>query len=472
MSESIKMPALGESVTEGTVATWLKQVGDNVNIDEPILEVSTDKVDTEVPSPIAGVLEKIEVPEGETVAVGTILAYIGDGTTVTDTPPADNTQSVSKTTSIAEPVAPVTTPTPAVTPVTGVPVSTPMTTPPAPSTPPATPVTPVPPVSVAKVVENHAGAYVTPIVRKLAKELAVDLETVKGTGVGGRIRRQDIEVAAAAKLAATQPATPAVTAGTATNTESVKSQLAQKAATVASKRGTQEKMTRLRATIASRMVESLATSAQLTTVMEVDVTRIVNLRTQVKDNFQAREGTKLTFLPFFIKAATEALKAHPIINASVVGDEIVYHQDEHVGIAVDTEKGLFVPVIKNAGNLNIAGIAKTVDDLAKRTRSGKIDPTELSGSTFTITNTGSVGALMDTPIINQPNVAIMGTGAIFRAPAVVKDQDGNESIAIRSKCYLSISYDHRVVDGADASRYLRDVKLRLEEADFGSEVGL
>ncbi len=441
----VKMPALGESVSEGTVTTWLKEVGDTVELDEPILEVSTDKVDTEVPAPASGILTQILVGEDETVAVGTVLAHIGS-----EVAPAAPTPVAA----MPSPVTP-STPTP---PAVAAPV--------APATPAVSPFA------------TTADTYVTPIVRKLARDLEVDLNTVVGTGVGGRIRRQDVEAAAQAakeaKEAAAQaldvPVAPVATLSAPES--SVKSALADKIVAAAQVRGTRKKMSGLRKTIAKRMVESLETSAQLTTVMEVDVTRIVNLRSRAKDGFYAREGVKLTFLPFFVQAATEALKAHPIINSSVEDSEIVYHADQHVGIAVDTPKGLFVPVIKNAGDLNIAGISKAITDLAARTREGSINSEELTGSTFTITNTGSVGALFDTPIINQPNVAIMGTGAIFKAPGVVKDQDGNETISIRSKCYLSISYDHRTVDGADASRFLRDVKARLEEADFSAELGL
>lgn len=562
MSEPIKMPALGESVTEGTVTTWLKEVGDTIELDEPILEVSTDKVDTEVPAPAAGVLEKIEVDEDETVDVGTILGYIGDGSGATQpaesapaaepTTTAENTAPTAENTAAAsesdtagfevtmpalgesvtegtvttwlkqvgdevaadEPILEVSTdkvdtevPAPGAGILTKIIVQEDETvevgtvlaiigdaaqTPapaakPAESAPAESVSTPAQPAA-ATAVQNES-AYVTPIVRKLAKDLDVDLATITGTGVGGRIRRQDVEAAAeAAKAAAAQAAqaaknaqatqniqstavasTPSVAA---TATSSVKSDLAKKAQEAASLRGTRQKMTGLRKTVAKRMVESLQTSAQLTTVMEVDVTKIVKLRAQAKDAFLAREGAKLTYLPFFIQAATEALKAHPKLNCSVEGNEIVYHGEEHIGIAVDTPKGLFVPVIRNCGDLNIAGIAKAVADLSTRTRDGNIGTDELSGSTFTITNTGSIGALFDTPIINQPNVAILGTGAIFKAPAVVKDIDGNETISIRSKCYLAISYDHRVVDGADASRYLRDVKMRLEEADFAAELGL
>ncbi len=453
----VKMPALGESVTEGTVTTWLKEVGDAVEEDEPILEVSTDKVDTEVPAPAAGVITKIIVNEDETVEVGTVLAIIGgesDGSAAEEPkkeePQAEETMQAEEPEAKEEPKE---------------------------EAKPAPAAAPAPQASAPSETVSSDSAYVTPIVRKLAKDLGVDLGSVKGSGVGGRVRRQDVEAAAeaakaAASAVASTPAAAPAPVAAAPAGGSVKAQMAEKAVQASSKRGTRQKMNGLRKTIAKRMVESLQTSAQLTTVMEVDVTRIVALRAQAKNAFVAREGVKLTYLPFFIKAATEALKAHPIINSSVEGSEIVYHNVEHVGIAVDTEKGLFVPVIKNAGDLNIAGISKAVGDLAARTRDGKIGADEMAGSTFTITNTGSIGAIFDTPIINQPNVAIMGTGAIFKAPGVVKDQDGNEVISIRSKCYLSISYDHRIVDGADASRFLRDVKARLEEGDFGAEIGL
>lgn len=442
----VKMPALGESVEEGTVTTWLKEVGDEVEEDEPILEVSTDKVDTEVPAPAAGVLTEIKVGEDETVSVGTVLAIIGGDAPAEESAPAEEAKDEPEEEPTEEPEDKT------------------------PDAPTDEPETKEPKADAPKSAAPEGGksAYVTPIVRKLAKDLGVDLESVEGSGVGGRIRRQDVEAAAeAAKQAEATPASaPAAAPAAAAPQGTVKSQIAEKAKEVASLRGTRAKMTGVRRAIAKHMVDSLATSAQLTTFMEVDVTRIWNLRAKAKEGFAAREGVNLTFLPFFVQAATEALKAHPIINASVEGNEIVYHDVENIGIAVDTDRGLFVPVIKNAGDLNIAGISKAIVDLAARTRDGKIKPDELGGSTFTITNTGSAGAIADTPIINQPNVAILGTGIIYKAPGVVKDQDGNDVIAIRNKCILSISYDHRIVDGADASRYLRDVKFRLEEGDF------
>ena len=452
----VRMPALGESVTEGTVTTWLKSVGDAVDADEPLLEVSTDKVDSEVPSPVAGFLAEIRVPEDETVEVGTVVAIISSS--------APSAAPVAEAAAPAAPTAPVA-PAPPAAPV-------------APAAPaaPAAPVDPFPnastlaqTASAAPVVETPVAvtgsAYVTPIVRKLARELGVDLDSVSGTGVGGRVRREDIEAAAAAARAAVAaPAAPVAPAAPAAPATAVREP--------SPLRGTTEKMSRLRQTIARRMVESLQTAAQLTTVIEVDVTKVAALRARSKDAFLAKHGTKLTFLPFFVKAATEALAYHPKINATINDKEVTYFDYEHVGIAVDTPRGLLVPVIKNAGDKDIAGIAASINDLAARTRDSKIGPDELSGSTFTVTNTGSGGALFDTPVLNMPETAIMGVGTIVKRPVVMKGADGADVIAIRSMVYLSLSYDHRLVDGGDASRFLMDVKKRLEEGAFEADLGL
>ena len=431
----VTMPALGESVTEGTVTRWLKQVGDTVAVDEALLEVSTDKVDTEIPSPVAGVITSIEVPADTTVAVGARLAVIGGSGAQPSAP-------VTSTPAPAAPVAPV-----------------------APVTPPVTPITTVTSAPAA-VSSQPADAYVTPIVRKLASELGVNLATVKGTGVGGRIRKEDVQ--AAAKPIAAAPVAP-VAPSSAANVSAPKS-----AALVAASplRGTTVPMSRLRKVIAARMVESLQVSAQLTTVVEVDVTKISRLRDKAKANFEAREGVKLSFLPFFAVAVCEALKQHPVVNASIDGENIVYHGAEHLGVAVDTERGLLVPVIHNAGDLNMGGIARKIADLAARTRDNKVTPDELGGGTFTLTNTGSRGALFDTPIINQPQVAILGLGSVVKRPMVVKGADGGETIAIRSMVYLALSYDHRIVDGADAARFLVTLKDRLEAGNFEAELGL
>ena len=422
----ITMPALGESVSEGTVTRWLKGVGDSVAVDEALLEVSTDKVDTEIPSPVAGTILSIDVPVDSTVPVGARLAVIGGAGASAPAAP------------VAAPPAP---------PV----VAAPVISAPAPA-----------PVAASAPVSQPADAYVTPIVRKLANDLGVNLASVKGSGVGGRIRKEDVE-AAAPKSAAPVSTTTAAPA-----------QRSAAAPVVATSplRGTTVTMSRLRKVIAARMVESLQVSAQLTTVVEVDVTKIARLRDRSKATFEAREGVKLSFLPFFAVAVCEALKQHPVLNSSVEGDQIIYHGAEHLGVAVDTERGLLVPVIHNAGDLNMGGIARKISDLAARTRDNKVTPDELGGGTFTLTNTGSRGALFDTPIINQPQVAILGLGAVVKRPMVVKGDDGGESIAIRSMVYLGLSYDHRVVDGADAARFLVTLKERLEGGAFDSDLGL
>jgi 2-oxoglutarate dehydrogenase E2 component (dihydrolipoamide succinyltransferase) len=423
----ITMPALGESVSEGTVTRWLKNVGDSVAVDEALLEVSTDKVDTEIPSPVAGTLLAIDVAVDTTVAVGARLGLIGAaGGAVAAPAPV-----------VAAPV-----------------VAAPVVASPAPVVASPAPV-------VAAPVAQPADAYVTPLVRKLASELGVNLAQVTGTGIGGRIRREDIEALA-------RPATPAASTPTASSPSAAKPPVVA----VSPLRGTTVTMSRLRKVIAARMVESLQVSAQLTTVIEVDVTKIARLRDRSKASFEAREGVKLSFLPFFAVAVCEALKQHPVLNSSVEGDQITYHGTEHLGIAVDTERGLLVPVIANAGDLNMGGIARKIADLAARTRDNKVTPDELGGGTFTLTNTGSRGALFDTPIINQPQVAILGLGAIVKRPMVVRGEDGGETIAIRSMVYLALSYDHRVVDGADAARFLVTLKERLEGGAFESDLGL
>ena len=433
----VSMPALGESVTEGTVTRWLKKVGEAVAADEALLEVSTDKVDTEIPSPVSGTVLSIDVPVDSTVAVGARLASIG-------------VSGASAPAAKPTPVAPVATPAPK-----HVPTPEPVAAAPAPVIAPT-------PVAATPVSSSRADdAYVTPIVRKLAAEAGVNLATIKGTGVGGRIRKEDI-LAATPRAAATPTAT--VMASTAA---APRGPLA-----VSPLRGTTVSMSRLRKVIADRMVESLKISAQLTTVVEVDVTKIDRLRNAAKASFESREGVKLTFLPFFAVAVCEALKQHPVLNSSVEGDQITYHGAEHLGIAVDTDRGLLVPVVKDAGDLNMGGIARKISDVAARTRENKITPDELGGGTFTITNTGSRGALFDTPIINQPQVAILGLGAVVKRPMVVKGADGGETIAIRSMVYLALSYDHRVVDGADAARFLVTLKERLEEGRFESDLGL
>jgi 2-oxoglutarate dehydrogenase E2 component (dihydrolipoamide succinyltransferase) len=431
----ITMPALGESVSEGTVTRWLKNVGDSVAVDEALLEVSTDKVDTEIPSPVAGTLLAIDVAVDTTVPVGARLGLIGSANGAAAAPAPVVAAPVVSAPVISTPVAQV----------------------------PAQPATPVA-VPVPAPVSQPADAYVTPLVRKLASELGVNLAQVTGTGIGGRIRREDVEaLARPATVTTSAPAAVAPATSSPAKAPSV---------AVSPLRGTKVKMSRLRKVIAVRMVESLQVSAQLTTVIEVDVTKIARLRDRSKASFEEREGVKLSFLPFFAVAVCEALKQHPVLNSSVEGDEITYHGAEHLAIAVDTERGLLVPVIANAGDLNMGGIARKIADLAARTRDNKVTPNELGGGTFTLTNTGSRGALFDTPIINQPQVAILGLGAVVKRPMVVRGEDGGETIAIRSMVYLGLSYDHRVVDGADAARFLVTLKERLEGGAFESDLGL
>ncbi len=514
MSESVNLPALGESVTEGTVTRWLKNVGDRVEVDEPLLEVSTDKVDTEIPSPIAGVIEAILVAEDETVEVGTPLVTIGDGSgggeaaqaPAAEEPAAEASDApeavvpapeVPVSEALAEPATPepvaappvaewpapqaATASTAAPAPAAEVPAAPAFIAPPAPVSAPAPAAVPAPvaevpvaevpaplaeapaapapaaaaPAEPAQAASESNAGYVTPLVRKLAHEKGIDLTTVSGSGVGGRIRKEDI-------LAAAPAAAPTAEALTATTPPAV---------AISPLRGTSVPMSRLRKVIAERAVISMQTSAQLTSVVEVDVTLVANFRESVKADFLAKTGQKLSFLPFFALAAAEALKAYPIVNATIDGDTIVYPPQENMSIAVDTERGLLTPVIRDAGSLDLAGLAAQIADLAARTRDNKLKPDELAGGTFTLTNTGSRGALFDTPIVFLPQSAILGTGIVSKKPVVVSDH-GLDAIAIRSTVYLALSYDHRIVDGADAARFLVAVKSRLEGGDFAGNLGI
>ena len=442
---SVVLPALGESVTEGVITRWLKSVGDAVEADEGLVEISTDKVDTEIPAPVSGTLAAIAADTDATVEVGAEIARISTGASA----PAP-----------AAPAAP---------------------------TAPAAPEASAPQARTpdADSSDSNAGAYVTPLVRRLAAQHDIDLSTVTGSGVGGRIRKADVLAAVEARGGTTappaqpslqQPAAPAAAPVPVASSAPTAAQTAPASppttAEPSALRGRTENLSRLRRVIAERMVESLQTSAQLTTVVEVDVTRIASLRGRIKADFESREGVKLSFLPFFCKAAVEALKVYPQINSSIDMDAgtITYHESENLGIAVDTDRGLLVPVVRDAGDLNIAGIARRIADLAERTRTNKVGPDELSGGTFTVTNTGSRGALFDTPIINMPQVAILGTGSVVKRPVVISE-GGQDVIAIRSMVYLSLSYDHRIVDGADAARFLSTIKSRLEEGAFDAELG-
>ncbi|TPW76164.1 2-oxoglutarate dehydrogenase, E2 component, dihydrolipoamide succinyltransferase [Schumannella soli] len=518
MSESVSLPALGESVTEGTVTRWLKQVGDRVEVDEPLLEVSTDKVDTEIPSPVAGVIEEILVAEDETVEVGTDLVRIGDGSGGGDAAPAEQPAAEAPAAApaaeapaaapAAEQPAPIEqapaesapaeqAPAPAEQPVpvaeqpvpaapsteqpagaeATAPAAEPQAAPAAPAEQPAAAQPAAEPVAAAPAAEAPAAApvaqgaavaaqdgsragYVTPIVRKLANEKGIDLDGLSGTGVGGRIRKQDVLDAADA---VTVPAAEAPSAAPAPAAAPV--------VEVSPLRGTTVPMSRLRKVVAQRAVVSLQSTAQLTTVVEVDVTKVAQLRDKVKAEFLEKTGTKLSFLPFFTLAAAEALKAFPVINATVDGESIVYPDHENISIAVDTERGLLTPVVRDAGEKNLAQLSQDIADLAGRTRDNKLLPDEMSGGTFTVTNTGSRGALFDTPLVFLPQVAILGTGIVVKKPVVVS-QDGSDAIAIRSTVYLALSYDHRIVDGADAARFLTTVKARLEGGDFAGSLGI
>jgi pyruvate dehydrogenase E2 component (dihydrolipoamide acetyltransferase) len=441
---NVLLPQLGESVTEGTITRWLKNVGDKVSIDEAIVEISTDKVDTEIPSPSAGVISEIRVAQDQVALVGAILAVISTSASAAVSAPAPSAPVVSTPAPVAAP--------PVVAPQVVAPqiVNTP-----------------------APVVFNNSqtaanDSFTTPIVRKLAKEQGVDLSQIKGTGVNGRVRKDDVLNVAKSNVAPTSQS-PSPVATTQPQAVSTSAPVAQE-----SVMGRVEQTSRLRRIIAERMVQSLHISAQLTSVIEVDVTKIASLRNKVKESFVAREGVKLSFLPFFAKVSIESLNEFPIVNATISEDasQITYSDAVHLAVAVDTPRGLLVPVIRNAGDLTIAGLARKIQDVANRTRDNKVTPDELSGGTFTLTNTGSRGSLFDTPIINQPQVAILGTGAVVKKPVVVKGEDGSDQIAIRQMVYLALTYDHRIVDGADAARFLSSMKLRLEEANFESELGL
>jgi len=447
-STPVLMPELGESVTEGTVTRWLKKVGDSVAVDEPLVEVSTDKVDTEIPSPVAGTLLSITAEEDDTVEVGGEMAKIGEAATAgapaPESEPAPEPQAAPKPAPKPEPKPE-----------------------PKPAAAPKPEPKPEPTPAAAEVTLGGDGSpYVTPLVRKLATENSVDLAKVKGTGVGGRIRKQDV-LAAAEKTPAPAAQAPAAPS------EPAKAAPAPEAA-LAHLRGTTQKANRIRQITAKKTRESLQTTAQLTQTHEVDMTKIVSLRAKAKAKFAEREGVNLTYLPFIARAVIDALKIHPNVNASYNEDakEITYYDSEHLGFAVDTEQGLLSPVIKNAGDLSLGGLARAIGDIAARARSGDLKPDELSGGTFTITNIGSQGALFDTPILVPPQAAMLGTGAIVKRPRVIVDEFGNESIGVRSVCYLPLTYDHRLIDGADAGRFVTTIKRRLEEGAFEADLGL
>jgi 2-oxoglutarate dehydrogenase E2 component (dihydrolipoamide succinyltransferase) len=444
-AKDVVLPELGESVTEGTITRWLKQVGDSVEVDEPLLEISTDKVDTEIPSPVAGIVQEILAAEDETVVVGATLARIGASSPSAQPEPAAAAEPPAPA---AEAPAPAPAEAPA--PAAEAPAPAPAAEPPAAAAAPA-------PAAAPSAVDSDATSYVTPLVRRLAQQQGVDLATVTGTGVGGRIRKEDVLKASAAASEAPAAAPPAPSAPTPLE--------------VSPLRGTTQPMSRLRKVLAERAVASMQQTAQLTTVVEVDVTKLAGYRDATKGAFLEKTGDKLSFLPFFALAAAEALQAFPVINATVDGDQIVYPATENLSIAVDTERGLLTPVLRDAASKTIAQIAREIADLAARTRENKLKPDELAGGTFTLTNTGSRGALFDTPVVFLPQSAILGTGVVVKRPGIVS-VDGKDAISVRSYVYLALSYDHRIVDGADAARFLGAVKARLEAADFAGRLGI
>ncbi|MBV8893992.1 MAG: 2-oxoglutarate dehydrogenase, E2 component, dihydrolipoamide succinyltransferase [Acidobacteria bacterium] len=443
----VVMPQMGESIFEGTITKWLKKPGDRVQRDEPLFEISTDKVDAEIPAPSSGVLEEIKVPEGTTVQVNTVVASISsDGGAQAPTP----RKPALKEESVADAAAPA-----------PIPTSQPKAAQPAATTPPPAMAEPKEVIEFPQgEEEDHVRS--SPLVRRIARENNVELSRVQGTGLGGRITKQDI-------LAYLEKG-PAVAAATGAARAAVSQVPAPAAASSpAAIAGESVAMSAMRKIIAQRMIESRRTSAHVHNLFEVDVTRIVNLRNKLKGRFDERYGTRLTFMPFFVRAAIIALEQFPIINASVENDSIHYHRHIHVGIAVALDWGLIVPVLKNAEEKNFLGLQRGITDLGERARTKKLVPDEVQGSTFTITNPGSFGAVFGLPIINQPNVAIMGVGGIAKTPLVITDKEGTDSIAIRSQVHLTLGYDHRVIDGAIADQFMALVKKTLE--NWAEEIG-
>jgi len=439
MPTDIVMPQMGESIFEGTITRWLKKPGDKVQRDEPLFEISTDKVDAEIPAPASGVLQDIKVAEGATVQVNTVVGTIsadGEGGAVKSAAPA----ALAK-----KEAAPAKAPTPAAEAKAPAPIA---------------PAQAVPP-QASHEEEDHARS--SPLVRKIAREHNINLAQVPGTGLGGRITKQDIT----AFLEQGQPAAAAAPAPSATSAPAAKS--VSSAPAPAAIPGDLVPLTQMRKIIAHRMIESRRTSAHVHCMFEVDITRIVHLRNKNKAAFEKRNGARLTFMPFFARAAILTLQQYPIVNASLDGESIRYHRHVNVGIAVALDWGLIVPVLKNADELNFLGLQRGISDLGERARNKKLKPDEVEGSTFTITNPGQFGAVFGLPIINQPNLAIMGVGGITKSPKVVTDEDGNDSIAVRSIVNLTLGYDHRIIDGAVADQFMAQVKKTLE--NWAEEIG-
>ena len=451
----VEMPELGESVTEGTITQWLKSVGDTVEVDEPLLEVSTDKVDTEIPSPVAGTLVEILADEDDTIDVGAVIARIGDGNAK---PAASEKKEEPKEEPKAEKKEEPKKEEPKQEAPKAEPKEEPKKDEPAKAEESA-------PKSSAKVNSGDNVPYVTPLVRKLADKHGIDLNTIEGTGVGGRIRKQDVLAAANGEAPASESAAPA---GERANW-STKSVDPEKQELI----GTTTKVNRIREITATKMVESLQITAQLTHVQEVDMTTVAALRKKAKPAFVDKYNANLSFLPIIVKATVEALVSHPNVNASYNPEtkEMTYHSDVNVAIAVDTPRGLLTPVIHKAQELTLPEIAQTIADLADRARNNKLKPNDLTGATFTVTNIGSEGALLDTPVLVPPQAGILGTAVIEKRPVVITE-DGQDAIAIRQMCYLPFTYDHQVVDGADAGRFITTIKDRLETGNFESDLAL
>ncbi|OHR22803.1 2-oxoglutarate dehydrogenase, E2 component, dihydrolipoamide succinyltransferase, partial [Corynebacterium sp. HMSC034A01] len=458
----VEMPELGESVTEGTITPWLKEVGDEVEVDEPLLEVSTDKVDTEIPSPVEGTILEILAEEDDTVEVGDVIVIIGDADAAVEADDADEDEAEEPAEEkVEEKAAPKEEKKPE-------PKKEESKAEKAEKTDKADSKN-----ASAKVNNGDNVPYVTPLVRKLAEKHGVDLNAVEGTGVGGRIRKQDVLAAAESGKAEGASASPSAATQQADAPKGERANWSTKSVDPAKAEliGTTQRVNRIREITAAKMVESLQTTAQLTHVQEVDVTRVAELRKKVKPAFVEKHGANITYLAFFIKATAEALVSHPNVNASYDADakEITYHSDVNIGIAVDTPMGLLVPVIKKVQDMNLADIAKAITDLASRARDKKLRPDDLSGATFTVTNIGSEGALLDTPVLTPPQAGILGTAAIEKRPVIVTE-DGIDSIAIRQMCYLPFTYDHQLIDGADAGRFVTTIKDRIEQGDFEADL--
>ena len=447
MATDIVMPQMGESIVEGTITKWLKKPGDKIQRDEPLFEISTDKVDAEIPAPASGVLQEIKVAEGTTVQVNTVVGTISDG----DGAGSSKSAPAAEKKAAPAPAAPKTESRPAARPE-----AAPAKTEPAPS-------------PAAQVHEDDEHARSSPLVRKIAREHNVNLSQVEGTGLGGRITKQDILAfiegqpgSGVQERGGVSPAQAPVQPGGDVRQPTSAASVPAPRATPAAIPGDLVPMTNMRRIIAQRMIESRRTSAHVHCMFEVDMTRIVNLRNKLKSSFEQRNGARLTFMPFFVRAAIIALQQFPIVNASIEGDGIRYHRHVNVGIAVALDWGLIVPVLKNADELNFLGLQRGITDLGERARNKKLKPEEVEGSTFTVTNPGQFGAVFGLPIINQPNSAIMGVGGITKMPLVVTDKDGADSIAIRSVVHLTLGYDHRIIDGAIADQFMAFVKKTLE----------